>query len=102
MEIVEQRAGAAADGVGHVTRAAEKRIEADDREPDREHSRDAEDEPCRRQPHTGEPGEQDGERSSDDQQSAPVGAGAAPADENEKQEPDRCGADNACCSRGGE
>ena len=42
VEIVEQRAGAAADGVGDVARAAEQRVEADDREPDREHAGDAE------------------------------------------------------------
>ena len=40
-----QRAGTAADCIGHMARAAEQRIDADDREPDREDSRDAEDAP---------------------------------------------------------
>ena len=102
VEVVEQRAGAATDRVGDVTRAAEQRVDADDREPDREHSRDAEREPSRRQPHPRQAGKQDGEGSRDDEEPSPVRAGAAPTDENEEQEPDRHCARHACCRRGGE
>ena len=50
----------------------------------------------------GEPREENRECRRDDEEPSPIRPGAAPADEHEEQQPDRGGADDACCGRSGE
>ena len=46
--------------------------------------------------------EENRERRSHDEKPSPIRPGAAPADEHEEQQPDRCRTDDACCRRRGE
>ena len=88
-EVAEQRARAAADRLGHVARAAERCVDADERQHERDDtgSREHRASPAHR--HRSQPQEQHRERGREHDQAAAVGAGLAPADRDERQSSER-------------